>query len=250
MKRWILAAFLGLSLAGPARSEQLGSPWIEALYRASQAAPTVIVGHGCDGTGPHHDAWARQIQQWGYNAVVLDSFGPRGFYHGICNVGKKVPPYVRVGDVRAVVEKIRASDFHRGRIGYVGFSHGGALALQLANAVDPPGVDAIVAFYPWCSGYALLHKDASGQEKPLDFTRPGVPTLMLLGGRDNWTPIEHCLKFSASPGYSVHIYENASHAFDVNRPYRNFAGHVLWYDAEADRDSRAKTQAFFREHLD
>src|SRR5580704_7268540 len=51
-----------------------------ALYRPSGGGPfpAVVLLHTCAGLGPHVHAWARKLQDWGYVALVVDSFTPRG----------------------------------------------------------------------------------------------------------------------------------------------------------------------------
>jgi dienelactone hydrolase len=242
--------FMSLSLlCGIASAKEFDNKWIKAVYKAPQPAPTVIVGHGCDGVSAHYEAWAKQINSWGYNTILLDSFGPRGYYRGVCNSGSRVAPFTRLGDVREAVEKIKASDYHSGKIGYIGFSHGGAVAMQVATADETVGVDAVVAYYPNCKGNALFYKDKQGVDGNKDFSNPTVPTVLMLGAKDEWTPIKFCLDFNKAGKYEVNIYDNASHAFDINLPYRSFAGHTLWYDAVADKDSREKTKNFFQKQL-
>lgn len=240
---------LALACGGLASAQELGSQWIKGIYKAPNPTATVIVGHGCAGLGTHEQQWAKQINGWGYNVVVLDSFGPRGYYQGLCNSGARVPPFTRLDDVREAVAKIKASDFHQGKIGYIGYSHGGAVAMHVATADEPTGVNAAVAYYPNCKGNALLYKDKQGVDGTKDFSNPVVPTVLMLGAKDEWTPAMYCLEFNKAGKYEVNIYESASHAFDFNLPYRSFAGHTLWYDAAADKDSREKTQQFFAKHL-
>ena len=55
---------------------------------ASTAA--VVVLHGCSGVQPHDRIWATQLAQWGYAALLVDSFRPRGFTE-VCNRGRLVP---------------------------------------------------------------------------------------------------------------------------------------------------------------
>ena len=40
--------------------------------------PTVIVAHGCNGSGMHDVEWAGALRDWGYATFVLDSFHGRG----------------------------------------------------------------------------------------------------------------------------------------------------------------------------
>jgi dienelactone hydrolase len=46
------------------------------LYRPDGPGPfpAVVALHGCGGIGPHLHRWAQTLQQWGYVALLVDSF--------------------------------------------------------------------------------------------------------------------------------------------------------------------------------
>ena len=48
------------------------------LYRPDGPGPfpAVVALHGCGGIGPHLHRWAQTLQQWGYVALLVDSFSP------------------------------------------------------------------------------------------------------------------------------------------------------------------------------
>jgi dienelactone hydrolase len=143
---------------------------------------------------------------------------------------------------------VQQQDWHTGKIGMIGFSRGGSVALALANqnlllkgnvvkAGESSKISAIVAYYPGCF-------------KGSHTAKPNAPTLLLLGAKDEWTPISRCnLEAKTDPNYHITIYPNAGHAFDLNRPTRTVYGHYLSYDQEADVASRKATREFFDEFL-
>lgn len=241
----ILACGLTLSFSMAMAQEKL-SKWIDKIYTVDRPAPTVIVGHGCGGFGQHEHEWAKQIQSWGFNAVVLDSFNPRGVFNGTCNK-TIVMPGDRVQDVYEISDALVKQSFHAGKIGYVGFSHGGSLALHLANDEANKSVAASVAFYPRCDKWAKSKKGLFGDRR--SFEQPQIPAVMMLAEKDDWTPAKPCLELVKGDNYEVHKYPNATHAFDMNLPKRQVHGWTLWYDQEADSDSRTKTKDFFQKHL-
>lgn len=74
----------------------VGPPWSNApaeLYVPAGTVPTaaVVVLHGCDGVKPHYRLWVQRLVAWGYAALLIDSFRPRGFTE-VCNHGLLVPP--------------------------------------------------------------------------------------------------------------------------------------------------------------
>jgi dienelactone hydrolase len=243
--RWVLACGLIFSMSMAAGQDK-SSKWIDRIYTADRPAPTIIVGHGCGGLGKHEHEWAQQIQSWGFNAIVLDSFNPRGVFNGTCNK-TIVMPGDRVSDVYEIAELLKKQAFHAGKIGYVGFSHGGSLALHLANDEANNVVSASVAYYPGCSKWSKSKKGLFGDRRSFD--QPRIPAAMMLGEKDDWTPIKPCLESVKDGNYETHIYPNSTHAFDMNLPKRQAYGWTLWHDQEADFDSREKTKVFFQKYL-
>jgi dienelactone hydrolase len=98
------------------------------LYLPAGGAPTgaVVVLHGCNGVGPHYREWARRLAGWGFAALLIDSFGPRGFKEG-CNRGRLVPPEAQARDGFDGAAFLRAEpEVRAARVGVIGFSHGAA----------------------------------------------------------------------------------------------------------------------------
>ena len=96
------------------------------LYLPAGGAPVgaVVVLHGCDGIESHYRQWARRLADWGYAALLIDSFGPRGFQN-VCNQGLLVPPEAQARDAFDGAAYLRASPQVRAqRVGVIGFSHG------------------------------------------------------------------------------------------------------------------------------
>ena len=59
--------------------------------------PAVVVMHGCDGVNENTRRWAQRLVSWGYAALIVDSFRPRGL-SSVCNRGSILPASVRAGD--------------------------------------------------------------------------------------------------------------------------------------------------------
>lgn len=219
----------------------------------NQPAPTVLVAHGCAGVDSHHTSWAAELNSWGYNAAVVDSFRARGFTT-VCDRGGFVSAAERAADLVLVAQEVRRKPWHRGKIGAIGFSHGGSTMLALSKrdryqvwAADflpedaPSGIDALVSYYPGCV--------AGGP--PL---QPDMPVMIHFAMQDDWTPPSSCGWFSgtakfADPRYTVHAYANATHTFDRMAPPRKYLTYYLAHDPDADRLSRQRTRAFFDRFL-
>ncbi len=221
---------------------------MEVFSVGSGKAPTVLIAHGCDGARllAYRD-WAKQINSWGYNAIVVDSYSKRGI-GSTCN-RSTIDTYRQGADdlIKAAIW-LQAQNWHSGKIGAIGFSRGGSVGLALANqdlllqggvlkAGEHSNISAVVAYYPHC--FQGSHT-----------AKPNAPTLLQLGAKDDWTPISNCnLKAKTDSNYHINIYPNAGHAFDMSYPIRTVYGHYLFYDNEADVASRKATREFFDRFL-
>lgn len=201
------------------------------------AAPTVIVAHGCAGfdVPAHARQWVRDIRSWGYNAVLVDSFTARGYPKGVCGM-TPVRPTVRSRDMDAVADYIRSQSWHKGKIAMIGFSHGGATALNVSSNPSTK-IDAAVAYYPNCF-WSFVGRD---------YARATIPTQVHLAQDDTWTPPGACQ--STFTNQQAHLYPNTGHAFDINLPDRVISGYLLKYNNEAYQLSRTRTQQFLQQHI-
>jgi dienelactone hydrolase len=203
--------------------------------------PAVVVLHGCDGVGRHYRIWARSLMSWGYVALLVDSFRPRGVTT-VCNQGELVLPRLRARDAFNAASYLRTlPNIRADRIGVIGFSHGGSAVLRAATEAgqgDPPFA-AAVALYPGCQ------PAASGLN---------TDTLILIGDADDWTPIGNCLRWRDAARTNGHVlrlktYPGALHGFDAPNPPHMYAGHYVGRHPEAAADAVVETRAFLGERL-
>lgn len=213
------------------------------LYQnvSSSPRPTVIVAHGCDGAGNRsYREWVDILSSWGYNGIMIDSFSPRGYSNmEVCSRGTLVTPEMRSTDINKLISYIKSQPWHKGKIGLIGFSHGGSTAINFANSDRVSGISAAVAYYPSCYNTSFNFVGT-------DWKNPKIPFQVHFGEKDKWTPPEWCDNFEK---YEKYYYKNATHAFDMNMPSRTIQGHFLAYDSNADRTSRMRTREFFNKHL-
>ncbi|MFO0997451.1 MAG: dienelactone hydrolase family protein [Alphaproteobacteria bacterium] len=229
------------STVGPPRSNARGE-----LYepKGTGPFPAVVVLHGCSGVSAHTRAWGERLASWGYVALVVDSFRPRG-QANVCGRGRDIPPSSRAADAFGAAAYLRMLPTVRpDAIGLIGFSHGGWTTLHavLADAGKADRAEpfrAAVAYYPYC-------------EMP---TAPlATDTLILIGDADDWTPSTRCERWRDTIKTSGHalemtIYPGALHAFDSALPTRVYYGHKLGHDPAAAADSIDKTRAFLAARL-
>jgi dienelactone hydrolase len=130
------------------------------------------------------------------------------------------------------------------RIGILGFSKGGSVALyaaheRLAARKLPAGLRFAlhVPFYPWCGNHHL---------RPMT---TGAPILMLIGGADTYAGVAPCTEYAeklkAEGGkVDVKIYHNAAHGFDGGSAYSIARGENhsrCIYDEQPDGSWRERT---------
>jgi dienelactone hydrolase len=195
--------------------------------------PAVVYLHGCGGLSKStRDAIAELMTEWGYVTLAVDSFATRGLKHSCDNMMS-----AREGDALAALRHLSVQGFvDPQRIAVMGSSQGAIVALQLASTrpnffavPDDLKFKAVVAYYPECSF-------ATDQLT--------LPTIILIGELDDWTPAADCERWMArraGKGAPVRlvVYPGAYHSFDdpnLNDGLRVF-GHWLKYDADAAQRS-------------
>ena len=218
------------------------------LYRpeGNGPFPAVVVLHGCSGVDYHHRAWAKQLKEWGYIALIVDSFGPRGVDR-VCGHSFKIPDLQRAADSYGAARYLIQLPYVDGKnIGLLGFSHGAWTGLRAVQKNFPYTVNmetipfkAAVLFYPSCY---------FSQDQYI-----AIPTLILIGSKDDWTPASRCVDLNKSVEHpellELVVYEGAYHDFDRPRPNRTYLNHTMRYDVEATKDAKERTKAFFDRHL-
>ena len=215
-------------------------------------SPAVVLLHGCNGNWARIDErWGKRIASWGYTALTVDSFGPRG----LKTCGDN-PPNDLVQDL--ALDGYRALNFlahdpliDPARVAVLGFSNGGRLALMSVEhgpleQASPNKFRAAVAFYPHC-----------GQFKG----NMTVPTLILIGERDDLTPAEECRKMvDGRDGWGISrqkdqgapikliVYPGAYHGFDA--PNLTTPVKLLGHHLEFNQSATDQSIVALREFLD
>jgi len=212
--------------------------------------PAVIGLHGCAGM---HDTTrqrlADELVAWGYVILLVDSYATRGIEHS-CTYDALATFLVRRGDAYGALDFLARQTFvDRHRVAVVGFSAGAWVTLSVAepNSFEPfvPASDlrfrAVMAFNPPCRRAGA---------------RPEIPTLILIGAIDDWTPAADCSNKVAAwgndgPPIELVVYPGAYHGFYYPhlQPGRTMFGHWLEYNEEAATDATRRMREFLKRHL-
>jgi dienelactone hydrolase len=190
--------------------------------------PAVVALHDCGGLTHRpatmkqlYNEWASLLVAQGFVVLFPDSFGSRGLGTQCRVHERKVrASRQRVADANAARRWLQAQSYVRAdHIALLGWADGGLTTLW---AVRPnseprdgsPDFRSAVAFYPFCR---RLRETAWSAR---------VPTLILIGSADDWSPAGVCQQMVAGAhGRSAHVqiivYPDAHHEFDrANMPLR------------------------------
>jgi dienelactone hydrolase len=252
-------AFSTPTVARGVTFDSLTTPPVELtalLYRPDGPGPfpAVVLLHGCSGIIRTEFGWASEFQKMGYAALIVDSFRPRG-YSEICTDFRRVTRRDRVLDAYGALRWLRSQPFVDGRrIAVAGWSNGAFAVLQVMDSSrerPAEGFRAAVAVYP---------------EYRFDrATRFYAPLLILIGGRDDWTPAASCQELAASlesraAPVLLHVYPEAFHSFDNPSAPRQYlpnvenankpgGGATIGYDPAAHADAIVRVRDFLTEHV-
>jgi dienelactone hydrolase len=212
--------------------------------------PAVIGLHGC---AEMHDTTKQrlvdQLVGWGYVVLLVDSYATRGIDHACTSNAFATFVKRRPDAYKAVVFLARQTYVDPQRIAAVGFSAGAWVTLFAAETnsfelfvpASNLRLRAAVAFNPPCQ--------AAG-------ARPGIPTLILVGALDDWTPAADCSSKIASwgndgPPVELVVYPGAYHGFYYSylQPGRTLFGHWLEFNGEAADNADQRLHRFLDRHL-
>lgn len=239
----LLFALAGIALwaAAAGASERVeipdGNLTLQAmLFRPQGDGPfkAVVALHDCGGltrrpaTTLHlYTEWANHLVADGFVVLFPDSFASRGLGSQCRERQRKVrASRERVSDANAARRWLQTQSYVRAdRISLLGWSNGAIATLWAVRPTAAPhdgsaDFRSAVAFYPGCR---RLRETAWSAR---------VPTLILIGSADDWTPASTCQQMVAgargrSARAQIIVYPGAPHEFDrANTPLRLHVGLV------------------------
>lgn len=221
-----------------------GGPY-SSLMRGTYTAETLTARHRMWG-----EFWAAR----GYLALLVDSFGPRGYPQGFPKhsygqrPGAVSEQTVRPLDAYGAAAHLRTRpDVVHDRIGLHGWSNGG-MTLLSAMAVDTAALkapDAARGFRAALAQYPSCRTQLSQREY-----KPYAPLLIMAAAEDDEVSPQVCLDFYErlrSRGEPVEfvLYPGAHHSYDD--PGRTKQSHEP--NRTAMQDSLRRAEEFFARHL-
>jgi len=214
------------------------------LYRPAGDGPfpAVVMLHGCNGPFSRSvaDAFGTRFAALGYVLLIVDSFGPRDIKQRcFVDVGPSVDRVMDAYGALIYLAEQRSVD--PDRIAVLGYSQGAMVAL---SAVELNGVSTLfdrrfrtaIAYYPTCDVTVAV----------------AVPTVILIGELDDWTPARDCRNAVArrtgeGAPVKLFVYPDAYHGFNFARDKpANLYGHHIEYNEAAARAAWAETVAALR----
>ncbi|HEY3909306.1 MAG TPA: dienelactone hydrolase family protein [Stellaceae bacterium] len=219
-----------------------GEPLLGYLARPDMPGrhPAVVVLHDCSGFGIYYPVIADVLKSYGYVALAIDSLGR---FNACLRVGQGAAAEALDG-YRALGWLSRQNYVDPGRIAVLGFSMGGIATLDSVEAgpiekSHSPHFRSAVAYYP-----CTPHRGGV----------MSVPTLILVGDKDDWTLASWCREMIARRNgegapVTLIVYSGATHVFNFAYPTREYLGHHLAYNPQATADAWRQVRNFLQTTL-
>jgi dienelactone hydrolase len=226
--------------------------------KASSPVPAIILVHGTMGIDQRGELYRQPLLDVGIGIFEVDF--KTGIFRG--PIDRPKPDVILPMAFAALKELRKLSSVDPNRIGIMGFSLGGNIALRTAMETnvekwmgDDKGFVAFVMFYPVCNHFTKEFEQSGSQ-------LTGRPMIIFYGtedafGEDKAVPE---LKSTLAKKYHFQLttveYAGATHGFNLDSPEmtaydpaaKGMRVHIKW-DAEAANDSVIKVVAFLRENL-
>ncbi|MEH6475883.1 MAG: dienelactone hydrolase family protein [Sneathiella sp.] len=212
--------------------------------------PAVIILVSADGLQPSHLNWAKLIADWGYVALVIDSFRSRGGTDATDTPSVGMP-----ADAMNGARYLKSLDFVNDReIGLLGFSMGASRLFSILgktgeNKSAEGTFKSGIAFYPNCISDMALQ----------------VPFLVFAGDKDDLMSFGSCeAALNEAPKYendisltvylgATHFFDNPNYSKDIVTASKKASPPIYFstnhYDLAAHEDSIVKVQHFLKKHM-
>jgi dienelactone hydrolase len=230
----------------------LGYLYLPAGASEGKKAPAMVVVHGSGGVRDTREGdYGRGLSAAGIAVLAIDSFTPRG-------VGSTVEDQSKITSGQMVRDAFAALAFlskhsaiDPGRIGVMGMSKGGAVAMQAADPREQAEARKRMAVGSF-SAHIPLYPGCTRQYRN---PRMAAPMLVLIGADDDYTGVKPCAAYvdriqTAGGKVELKTYPGAVHGFDgdtsTRRHFRlhtaqNFRECLFWIEDDGRVVTRAGT---------
>jgi dienelactone hydrolase len=230
-------------------------PAVVLLHGRAGAYSSLANGvYTADKLSKRHKEWGEFWAARNYVALLVDSFGPRGYPAGFLKGSyDERPPEVSEQTVRpldaygALRYLRKQPGIIKDRIGVQGWSNGGMTVLVTMSDQSPglplpsgePGFHAAIAEYPGC-----------GMDAIKGAYHAYAPILLMIAGDDEEVSPKRCEEFAKRAkadgnDIKVIVYPGAAHNFDDPSKSKQ----SIPANHEATEDAMRQAEAFFAAHL-
>jgi dienelactone hydrolase len=193
-----------------------GYLYLPASGSPNQKLPAMVVVHGSGGARDTREGdYGRGLSEAGIAVLAIDAFTPRGITSTVEDQSRVTTGQMVRDAFAALVYLSKRPEIDSARIGIMGMSKGGSVAMQAADPreqaearkrINAGQFAAHVPLYPGCS---------TQYRNP----RMRAPMLVLIGADDNYTGVKPCAEYVErirANGATVEIktYAGAVHGFD------------------------------------
>jgi dienelactone hydrolase len=221
----------------------------------------IVVSSGCV-FEPREPMYARALAAHGIAALVVDSCTPRGVRSTVDDQARMTGWEVENDAWAALLALARDRRVDARRVGVMGVSKGGGVALNTAILARrrwqrdrvPPDL-AFAAHVPIAPGCSARHRDAR---------TTGAPMFFMMGSADDYTPASECMAYvdalraAGNARIETRIYEGASHGWEWLGPSprllataKNYSRcHAIIEDDGALTDSASGTRIPGKDYLE
>ncbi len=223
--------------------------------------PAVVISHGAGGAGiGYYDHWGKNVVKWGFAAIVMDHYRPRGYPPGRGNkrASTKESFDWRRDDLISLLKMIKKDDrLDNSRVTLGGWSRGAGFVM---HGISDPEVRKEAEFDAPIKSAILYYPQSTTIFRNFE-GKIDVPTIFITGDKDFiwWAPThgwKNKLDEYRSPDHPfiLKVYKGAYHAFD-NPVYSSKrcrtlgeGEHCMLYDEAAHKQSTGEIKAFLMKY--
>ncbi|MGH9577187.1 MAG: dienelactone hydrolase family protein, partial [Terriglobales bacterium] len=179
--------------------------------------PAMVIVHASGGPRQVDLEYARQLTAMGVASVLANHYAPRGVTRTVDDQ-LSVRTEDMLGDAFAMLDALtRDPRIDSARIGIMGFSKGGSVALDssIAKVAERflPGGPRFALHVPFYPGCLALYREPR---------TTGAPIVLLIAEKDNWVGSAKCIGYAndlkaAGAKLRLIVYQGAGHGWDQDR---------------------------------